>query len=163
MEITGVLIPANEETLIRRVDFERGDIAAMQGFVGGLFEAIDFEEPRDTIWCHEEALLVGAPVNRRASLLLWVHSYSHRGATRVRGDVLITGQPDAAGDTTDISQELLEILFFHTSYKYEVKVMGDDNWYDNQRRFGHWSEAYNAVLDLASRWKLVQDLRVLPV
>lgn len=162
MQITGVLIPADEETLIRRVDFEQGDITTMQGYVGGLFEAIDFEEPDGTMWCHEEARLIESPVNRRASLLLWVHSPAHRGKTAIQGDVLITGQPDDAGDTTDIPQELLEILFFHTKYKYEVKVVGDNDWYGNQRRFDHWSEAYNAVLALESGWQLVSDFRVLP-
>lgn len=162
MLITGVQIPAAEGSLIRRVDFEEGDIVAMQGFVGGYFEAMDLDEPDATMWCNEEALLMNAPVNRMATLMLWVHNQAHRGHTTIRGDVLITGRLDEDRELDDIPQELLELMFFHTSCKYEMKLAGDNNWWDNHKRFSHWSEAYEDVLKLVAEWPVVSEFRVLP-
>lgn len=45
------------------------------------------------------------------------------------------------------------------SFKPEVKVIGDDKWYDNAVRFATREEAELSAKDLAGRWMLVTHWR----
>ena len=46
------------------------------------------------------------------------------------------------------------------SYKPEVQTDASGNWYGNALRFGSEAEADAWVVDLAMRWTLVRDVRV---
>lgn len=46
------------------------------------------------------------------------------------------------------------------SYKPEVKTIGDARWYGNALRFASEAEAAGNVANLADRWLLVEDTRV---
>lgn len=50
-----------------------------------------------------------------------------------------------------------------TSWKPEVQVSGDKQWYDNQFRFATKDEALKYAVDLAMRWTSVDEYRVTEV
>lgn len=160
MLITGVHIPADESQLPRRVEFQKSDLEAMQSYVGGLIEPIDFDDVDATMWCHEEALMRREELNRRASLLLWVYNRSFRFTTPVLGDVLITGRIEK--EIGSIPLPLIELLFFHNSYATEFKLIGQEEWASNRARYDSWIPACNAALRKHQEWLLVEDIRVLP-
>lgn len=72
--ITGIVIPADTETPISTVEFERGDISVIQNVVGGYFGVIDTTPHQSSIWIHDEGKLIGLPVNLRATLYVWLDS-----------------------------------------------------------------------------------------
>ncbi len=80
------------------------------------------------------------------------------------GDVLIVGRPaEEEGDTQAVPDELID-LFFHTeTYRVQVTTIEDTNrWSGSLRRFNDVGEAYNHGQVLASKWALVNDVRVIP-
>jgi hypothetical protein len=75
------------------VEFQRGDIAAMQKLVGEYFEVVDGVSPA-VIWLSETGKIDGSPMNRRGTMFLWAADSNWRGQDVLMGDVLITGLPD---------------------------------------------------------------------
>ena len=97
-DILIMVVPAdiNEPCVMRAI--ERGDIDAMQSIVGGLFDVARGEGPGGeaiSVWVNDEGLLMGLPLNERASVI------AGRGAHLV-GDAFVTGGVDDEGNTLDI-------------------------------------------------------------
>lgn len=160
--VKGIYIPMDEsENLeIRQYD----GLSAYQRDVDGNIEATDFVRPEATIFSNEEALLIGLDINRRASLLLWLHNSRYRGHSALRGNVVIIGRPDDDGNTQSVPDELVELLFNTKYFKYQVTTIDSPEvWCGNQVTFHDWVDAYNSALVKASRWALVEEVRVLPV
>lgn len=59
------------------------------------------------MWLDDEGLLVGKPVNRKATLLAQHFGYRHQPYV---GTVVLTGSGDATGDTTSLSADLAMLL-----------------------------------------------------
>ena len=122
---------------------------------------MDIDRPEATLILNEEGKLMGLPMNRRATLLLWVHLTRWRGHDALAGDVLIVGRPDDDGNMQDVPRELVDLLFKTKEYKYEVTTFDSlTTWSGNQRRYDDWVAAYNDGLALASRWFAVNDVRI---
>ncbi|MFI8696710.1 DUF3846 domain-containing protein [Dietzia maris] len=160
--IRGIVIPACEELPVHVVEFDQGDISAIQLHVGGMFQCIDINDPSATIFCDEEGKLKGSEVNRRATMLWWVHYPAARGMDVVNGDALVIGHPDEEGNSQGVPDELVDLLLNHEQWRYEVKVVGDDSWSGNQRTYSNVWGAYNDALALAQRWLAVERVRVIP-
>ncbi|MBM4646548.1 DUF3846 domain-containing protein [Rhodococcus hoagii] len=160
--IRGIVIPANDELSVQVVEFEQGDINAYQRYVGGMFQCLDIDSPPASIFCNEEAKLIGLELNRRATMLWWTHYPPSRHADIINGDVVIVGQPDDEGETQGVPDELLSLLTQTTEWRYEVSVINESGWHRNGRTFNNVWAAYNDGLALLDRWVLAQQVRVVP-
>ncbi|NKY18889.1 DUF3846 domain-containing protein [Tsukamurella spumae] len=146
------------------LDIGAGDYQAWQKRVGGTFDVMNIYRPDAGLVIHDEGKIIGLPLNRRASLLLWVHNSPFRGVDTIMGECLIVGAPDDEGETQSCPAELLESLTRpHGEWRYEVKVHGEPGWHGNQIVHSNVWDAYNDGLALAERWLRVIDVRVVPV
>lgn len=129
--------------------------------VGGLFEAVDTEEPHASFFVNEEGKLIDLPLNRRATLLWWGTTRAARNADVLMGDVLIVGPPDDEGETTDVPAEVLEMLFPSSEFRVEVETLDTPGaWNGNQARYSTCFDAWNAAFSLMERWMAVTDIRI---
>jgi hypothetical protein len=155
-----LVIPADKDVAVRVHEFEQGDLKAMQALVGGLVAAVDIGEPEVTIWNHDEAKLIEAPLNHRATLLWWCGENRFMNVDVICGDVFITGLSDDDGNTTSIPQDFLDLVLNTEVYKYEILTFNGGAWAGNNMRFDDYWDATHQALCLAERWKLVEHTRV---
>ncbi len=159
--VKGIFIPTDDEQPLEIREFD--GLHDYQQAVGGLIEAMDIDRPSATLFINEEGKIHGLERNRRATLILWLHLTRWRGADVLAGDVVVIGQPDDEGETQDVPQELVDLLFNTENYKVEVNTLDDlTAWNGNQRRYSDWMQAYMAGLSLADRWYAVNHVRVVP-
>ncbi len=161
--IKGIYLPCDADKPIERVEFESGNIKAIQHYVGGWFQVVDIERPGASIFCDEEGKMKGSPLNRRATMLWWTHWTPARNVDVLMGDCLIIGQPDDDGESQSVPDELVNLLFNTEAFAYEVKVHGESGWYGNQVVLDDVWDAYNDGLSLAERWSRVEEVRVVAV
>ena len=161
--INCVLIPADEEAPIELIEIEQGDYKAYQERVGGNFECLNLDRPPSTFFAHDEAKLIGLPLNRRATLILWAHNDRYRGLDVLLGDCVLAGRPDQEGETLGCPDELIDLLFNTRAYRYMVKTINEDGWHGNARRYDNWLQAYHDGVALAERWALVESVKVVSV
>jgi hypothetical protein len=158
---TGIVIPVDESVPIFRKEFEA--FTDYQETIGGYFRPIDIQSPEATMYVDEEGKLKHSDVNRRATILAWLHNPAFRGRDVLCGPVVIIGPPDRDGISTDVPQSLDDLLFDTISYKFEVQTSDDATaWNSNQRRYTTWIDAYNDALAMAERWFAVEAIRVVP-
>lgn len=158
---TGIVIPVDEAEPIFRTEIDH--FTDYQRVIGGYFQVIDLVNPEASLYVDEEGKLKHLEMNRRATMLMWIHNpaFVHRDV--VTGPALIVGPPNAEGETQSVPQELDDLLFDTLSYKVEVQTLDNpDTWNTNQRRFTEWTEAYNAALSLSVRWTAVEQIRIVP-
>lgn len=160
--IKGIYLPCDESAAVEVVEVDQSDYRAIQKYTSGLFGALDAFRPNCSIFYADEGKIHNLPLNRRASLFLWVHRTEFRGHDALLGDVLVLGPADEeTGATHSVPDELIELLFNTNEYKYEVKTINEKGWHGNGRRYDNWVDAYNDGLALASRWTLVEHVKVL--
>lgn len=161
MQITGILIPQDEEKRIQKVYFESGNVEIMRNYIHGPLEIVNFDNPPTTIWCDEEAKFKqGWRPNRRITLLLWVHSSAFRNFEVIAGDVLLTGHADENGNTMGAPDQLLKLMFERNALRIEVQTKEDGPWNTNGQWYSDWESAYIDAVQLAERWSLVKEVRV---
>ncbi|MCA1565855.1 MAG: DUF3846 domain-containing protein [Acidobacteria bacterium] len=161
MKIRGILVPQDEEKPLSVVEFEQGDIRAMQGYVGGTFDVIDIDRPPASIWVNDEGKLIqGWTPNRRATILLWIHASDFRGKDVIAGDALITGRPNDDGDTLGVPHELGKLLFEASAYRIEVQTEEGGPWTGNKMVYPDWFITYVAAAHLIHHWHSVVHVRV---
>lgn len=160
--INGILVPVDEEKPVELVELEAGDFRAIQSFVGGTFQCLDLERPDATLFISDEGKINGSELNRRSTIMLWVHDSRFREQDTVAGDALILGTPDQDGNTQSVPDVLVNLLFHTAEYRYLVQTNGSDEWNGNGVRCANWLEAYSEALKLAQRWSLVQEVTVVP-
>ena len=162
--IKGIHVPADEDKPLELVEFDQGNIKAIQHYVGGWFQFVDVERPGASIACNEEGKVHGLPLNRRATLIWWTGWTAARQVDALMGDCLIVGLPDEEeGNTQSVPDELVDLLFHQGQFKYEVQVIGEDGWHGNQIVLGDVFEAFNNGLALAERWSKVTNVRVVSI
>lgn len=158
--VIGIVIPADEDEPIYKQEFK--SLSDYQQAVGGLIEAIDLDSPPATIYVNEEGKLQGLPLNRRATMISWMHNSSFRGKDVIKGDAVLVGPPDDEGKTLAVPQAYVFLLFETATYRIEVQTADDPAaWNGNQARYDNWVEAYNAGLGLWERWLAVENVRVI--
>jgi len=157
--VTGVIIPADESVAVARHEFN--GLHDYQEAVGGLIEAIDLEFPAMSFFANDEGKLIGLPINRRATILWWLHSPAVFGYDMIAGDAVLVGQPDRVGETQSVPDELVALLTAAQSFKVEVQTAGPDSpWCGNRRRFADYFAAARYAVDLRARWTQVTRARV---
>jgi hypothetical protein len=159
--IQGILIPADGLREIELVDIDQDDYKSIQQHVGGPFEMTELLRPEASLWSNEEGKIHDLELNRRATLMLWVHRTEFREADYIVGDVLVLGPADKAGRTMGAPEELVNLLFHTEQYRYLVQVTNDDTWNGNGVTYDNWVDAYNGGLALAKRWILVENVKVI--
>lgn len=112
-----IVIPADGTQPARVVD-DNITLEFMQGVVGGYIETVPiYEVLTDSgrkhveadLFVNEEGKLIGLPLNPRATDLAaltiggWVHDV-------IKGDVIVTGQPDDEGRNTPVPQTVIDIV-----------------------------------------------------
>jgi len=157
--VTGVIIPTDESLAITQHEFN--DLRDYQQAVGGLIEAIDLDSPAMSLFANEEGKLLGLPINRRATILWWLHSPATYGYDILAGDAVLVGQPDRHGETQSAPPEFVSLLLDAPSFKVEVQTSGPESpWYGNGRRFQDYFSAAMYAADLSHRWTQVTRARV---
>jgi len=90
------------------VEFEQGESYQMiRDAVGGIFQAIDLPTLGVTMWIHDEGKLMGLPENIFGNLF-WRTEYGD--TDRIVGPVILTGMPDAKGETTGLNAKFIALL-----------------------------------------------------
>jgi hypothetical protein len=165
LHINSIVIPAEEEQPLDQRQLKPASVADYQELVGGYIEAVDLTHPPARMYVNEEGKVRGMPMNRRATMLLWMHNKSFRYGDIIAGDAFIVG-PDRGGNDTAISDEYMQLLFGAQSFHIEVQMQGGQ-----ERRqmwpFESWYEAYGFALQWAlgpeGRQRLdVADIWVVP-
>lgn len=169
-QITGLRIPADDDQPITVTALARSDFRAIQAVVGGLFDVIDLATSAATLWLNDEGKLIGLPVNRRATALLWALHSAWAGNDVLCGDVLVTGQPDSQGDTQSVPADLLALLARPASSAsrgvlVEVQTdpnAGPDDWATTDLPvFTDWFTAAQVAVHHASTYPAITATRII--
>lgn len=159
--VIGIVIPAAAEQPLEQRDF--AGLEDYRAAVGGWIEAIDLHDLGVTIYVNEEGRVRQLPFNSRASFLWWYHVPAARQAAVLAGSAVVVGLPDRNGENTDVPDAVRELLLAHTSYRVEVRTIGDPKWYGNQAIYPDYWEAVVWAMVTLERWASAEDVRVLPV
>jgi hypothetical protein len=160
MRITTIVVPADEEAPISRTEIEAEDPHAYMWIVEGLPVGVGIQRPPALLVANRHGKINGMPLNRRATLLLWMHAPQFRRQDHLAGPIMLTGLPDENGIATSAPDELVNLLVNTGACK--VQVRDGDGWLPNDRYFPTWIEAYTAGLVLAIERIHVLDVRVVP-
>ncbi|QEX10911.1 DUF3846 domain-containing protein [Rhodococcus erythropolis] len=161
-KIRCIVIPVDLDAAVDTLEFFEGDLSAMQGLVEGLVQAVDLEQQKATLWFNESGKIEHLPKNQRATMELWSSDSRWRFQDFVAGNAFITGLSDEDGETTSVPQELVDLMLSTAKYRAEVTTLNDeDSWSSNNLEFPDYWEAAHSVLELASRWRMVSNCRVI--
>lgn len=108
-----LVIPWDAQPVLRRTD---GGLQAMKDVVQGWIEAIRRED--GVLWCNEEYALhaqFAGQVNMLATRLVPPHYSMSLGG--LLGNCLVTGVPDAEGDTTSVDPALVRFVNRETGWR----------------------------------------------
>ena len=159
--INSVVIPADDSEPLRYHQIRASNLDQYRDAVSGNLEVVSLLRPSSSLYCNEEGKLLGLCPNGRATMLLWTHFPALRFRDYIAGDALLTGPVDPDGWDTDLPEDFTQ-MFAASELRLEVQTYGDPQWYGNEQRFGNWTAAYAYALELARRWALIEDIRVLP-
>lgn len=154
----GIYLPADELAPLEVREF--ADFMDYQSAVGGLFDVVDLPDLNATIYVNDEGLVIGLPMNARATNLWWMCVPAARNASILVGDAVIIGMPDDEGADTDIPDELLRALTFNGQFRIEVQLRDDPQWYTNVASYpSYWAAAEWAGV-LREHWTQAEHLRI---
>ncbi len=160
--INTIVIPADQEQPLRQQQLDAASLDEYGQLLGGGIEAVGLEHPDTSMYLNHEGKVLGLPVNLRATLLLWAHQKRVRFEEVIVGDAFLTGPVNHRGHDTDVSDELTRVLFEPGPLRVALRVSGDPGWYGNELRFDDWLAAYSYALNLARRWTVVEDMKLVP-
>lgn len=107
-ERVGIICEA--DGVMRRMRFTNATFLALaQDAVHGLIEAIDLPDVRMTVWCNEEYRLKEPPWPVNVFATAWWHM-QYQTPNVILGPVVITGPPDAEGETTGLAPAVIHVL-----------------------------------------------------
>jgi hypothetical protein len=158
--LTAIVIPADPDRPARLEQFGRQNLDAYRRLVGGDIEVVNLERPPASLYFNEEGKLIGLPLNRRATALLWIHNSAFRGHDLIVGDAFILGPPDQAGDDTTAPDELVTLLFHTERYRVLVQSQEEEQFYGRLETFDSWFEAYRYGVHLAQPSSQVEEIQV---
>jgi len=157
--VTGIVIPADDIQPVEQREFAGLD--DYRAAVDGWIEAVDLHDLGVTIYVNEEGRVRHLPFNSRASFLWWYHVPAARQKALLAGNAVVVGLTDRNGDNTDVPDAGRELLLAQTSYRVEVRTVGDPRWYGNQATYPDYWEAVVWAMVTLERWELAEDVRVL--
>lgn len=119
--VKGIYVPVDQSEPLEQREF--ATLEDYQAAVGGWIEAVDVPSLGITIYVNEEGLLRHLPFNPRASFLWWYHVPGAHQAMLV-GNAIIVGAPDEDGDSTDVPQEVVDLLMVAREYAVAIQIGG---------------------------------------
>jgi len=164
LRVNSIVIPADEDGPLRQHQLAPSGLAERQALVGGDIEGLMIGEPSARLLMNEDGKLLQLPVNRRATLLLWMHNKRLRYRDVLVGDVVVLGYPDEEGVDTSVPDELISRLFSATQLRVETQGHGEAEWNTpSHAPFDNWLDAYDYALHTGFRHhQLIADVRVVP-
>ncbi len=161
--IGSVVIPADESQPVREHELPVSGLQERQALVGGNLEGISLIDPAARMLVNEDGKYLGLPVNRRATLLAWMHNRRMRYGDVLVGDVVLLGYPGEDGVDTPVPDALTERLFTANRFRVETQLHDSDDWYVSRQRFGDWVDAYDHALRMGHEQSaMIADVRVFP-
>lgn len=146
LHINSIVIPADEDRPLDQHLLKAASLADYQELVGGYIEAVDLLRPPARMYVNEEGKLRGMPLNRRATMLLWMHNKSFRYRDSIAGDAFLVGPISSDSGDTAVPSEYPQTLFEAQSFHVEAQMKGrpDREW--QMGLFEDWYEAYGFAL-----------------
>lgn len=117
----GIYVPVDETEPLEQREFATLD--DYQTAVDGWIEAVEIPSLGITIYVNEEGLLRSLPFNPRASFLWWFHVPGAHQAMLV-GNAVIVGALDENGESTDVPQEVVDLLTGASEYAVAIQMGG---------------------------------------
>lgn len=139
--IEAVVIPADDREPVRAAELLAGGLEDRQRLVHGDIEALDLDQPRCRLFMNEYGQQLDLPINRKTTLLTWMHHPAHRYTTVIVGDVVMVGSGRGELDT-GVPEEYKRI-FEAEQLKVELRLPGTEAWREHPERFGDWFSAYD--------------------
>lgn len=125
--VKGLIIPAEGSAPIEERNLER--LEEYQAAVGGWIEAVDIPSFGPiTMYVNENGIAERLKPNLRATFLWWFHAPHVREHSALFGDVALVGYPDQDGATTDVPEEVLNLLTASTPHIVSM-LLEDGSWY----------------------------------
>ena len=119
--VKGIYVPVDETEPLEQREFATLD--DYQTAVDGWIEAVEIPSLGITIYVNEEGLLRRLPFNPRASFLWWFHVPGAHQAMLV-GNAVIVGALDENGESTDVPQEVVDLLTGASEYAVAIQMGG---------------------------------------
>jgi hypothetical protein len=130
---------------------------------GGWIEPVDVPELGITIYVHEKGLILGLPLNSRATFLWWYFVSQARQKPMLVGPALVVGLPDWNVDSTDVPTEIAERFLNPGKWCVEVKLQGETDWMQIPVTYTDYFEALVWAMVTLERWIRAEDTRMVPV
>lgn len=167
LHINSIVIPADEEQALSQHQLLASGLADRQLLVGGYIEPINLTQPPARLYCNEEGKQRGLPINKRATLLFWMHNRAFRYGDIIAGDAFLVGPAGNDSHDTAVPEEYTRLLFAADSFHIEVQMQGDEERRRQIWPFETWNEAYGFALGWAMgpddrQRSDVVDIRVVP-
>lgn len=164
IRIASVVIPADEEEPLREHHLPPSSLRERQDLVGGDIEGITLDEPAVRLLMNEDGKLLRLPINRRATLLAWMHNKAMRYGDVIAGDVVVLGYPDEDDVDTSVPDELMTRLLGENRLRVETQLRGETGWATPRSTpFNNWVDAYDYALRLGfEHHQSIADVRVVP-
>lgn len=157
----GVVIPADEGQPIYTEEFQ--DYLDYQRNVGGVFQVLDLDTIKASLFINEEGKLLKLPGNRRATYLWWASISAYViGDDVLSGDVVLIGLPDDDGDTQSLSDELVYLFTKTDQFKVEFGRAKDDATRISAETLPNVTEAYEYACIIRQRFPDVTYTKVVP-
>lgn len=158
--VKGLFIPADGSKPVERREYHQ--LEDYQRAVGGWIEAVDMPDFGPvTMYVNENGIAERLGPNMRATFLWWFHVPNAREHSALFGDVAMVGYPDQDGDTTDVPDDVLDLLTDTTPYVVSM-LLEDGIWYRGRNvNRDYWEAVLWAMIKL-SREPEIKDVDVVP-
>jgi hypothetical protein len=156
---SGILIPADETRPLLAREFD--SLGDYQAAVGGYIQNVELASTNAALFVNEEARYFELPINRRATLLLWMHNRAFIRQDHISGDAVLIGAPDDDGITTSVPESLAQLLMEARSFTIEAILKSAPNeWFLLDNEATSWHEAYLRGFEVLTTWSALVDVRI---
>lgn len=146
----GIVIAADDNLDLTIRTFEI--LPDYQAAVGGYVEYVALAEPTASLFVNEEGKIHHLPENGRATLVMRMHNRIYDGDS-VAGDAVLIGPERVRGESTDVPDELRELLIERSMFDVEVQLATlPGEWITVDGSTATWDEAYRKSLQLMRAW-----------
>jgi uncharacterized protein DUF3846 len=162
LTIRVIVLPVDPNQRIRLQQLDPHNLDTQRALVGGSLQILHLERPEAAIYLNEAGKLNRLRVNHRATTLAWVHNSAFRGRDVIVGPAYVVGPTNRHGYDGSAPDDLVELLLHTERYRVQVQTNNRPEWNGNELVFTDWLEAYGYGVDLAQRWTVVDEVRVVP-
>lgn len=159
--VKGLFIPCSADQPILEGTFN--ELSDYQQVVGGYIEAVYVRNHPFVLVVNEDGRAKRLAMNRRATILWWLHNPAAIGGSQLRGDVVIVG-PVKHDDFTDVPANMIEMLLHTAQFQLQVLLSeSSDTWVPIGEEVSNFFQAAVRALRLMEVWNPPTDVRVIAV